>query len=187
MARALLFCIAEEAKTFVPKALGLKRNYTPCRLFWLVETHTLPSDSQGFKSELKDNEIFETDFIGASIEDCQKWALEKQYQVNFIDQNFIAVADARSARDDTLLMQYYSGENILEIEGHGDLPRESNTWYNFRIDQSKADLVFTALTEINEELTYPVYFECKDELTDEYGVFNADKAQRLAAGKEPDS
>ncbi|KAF2228990.1 hypothetical protein EV356DRAFT_571457 [Viridothelium virens] len=186
MTRILLFCIAEEAKTFIHKALAEKHHWGPWRVFWLVESHTLPSDNKGFKSELNDDETFETEFIGASEEDCQKWALEKRYQVNFIDQRLIAIADARSARDDTLLIQFCIDSEPFEIEPYGALPRDRNAWYSFRIDHSKADLVAASLTETEEEITFPVYFERKEELTDENGVFNVDKAELLVAGKDPD-
>jgi hypothetical protein len=46
-------------------------------MFWLVESNIGPTDRPGFKHELKDDETFESDFIGASEHDCQKWAVEQ--------------------------------------------------------------------------------------------------------------
>ena len=164
----------------------------PIRIFYLVESHVCPSNYEGFKLELKDDETFETDFIGASEQDCQKWALEKQFQVKFIEQDIIAIADARSARDDTLLIQYYareldSPEGPLEFEEFGVLPREHNTWYDFRIDYKGAAWVYIDLMYGPIDSVYPAYFGRKEELTDERGVFNAAKAGRLAGGEDPDT
>lgn len=51
--------------------------------FYLVETWGGPNPGwewpgAGFKDELKKGEILETDFIGASIEECGSWALQQQ-------------------------------------------------------------------------------------------------------------
>ena len=40
-------------------------------MFYLVELRTCPDTGDGFKEELKDGKTFETDFIGASMQDCQ--------------------------------------------------------------------------------------------------------------------
>jgi len=193
MTRILLFCIADEAKPFVRKALDVKLVVgslsTP--IFFLVESHVCPSSEDGFKVELKDNETFETDFISASEQDCQKWTLEKQFQVNFIEQNIIAIADARSTRDGTLLIQFYDEEldnsEPLEFGEFGELPREHNKWYDFRVDYKGASLVTVDLTNGPIDYVYPVYFGRKEELTDKHGVFNVAKADRLVRGQDPDT
>jgi hypothetical protein len=162
-------------------------------MFYLVESHVCPSNYEGFKLELKDDETFETDFIGASEQDCQKWALEKQFQVNFIEQDIIAIVDARSARDDTLLIQYYAREldpldppePALEFGEFGVLPR--NTWYDFRIDYKGADWVHIHLMYGPIDSVYPTYFGRKEELTDERGVFNVAKAEHLVRGEDLDT
>jgi hypothetical protein len=138
--------------------------------------------------ELKDDETFETDFIGASAQDCQQWALEKQVQANFIDYDLIAIADARSAGDDTLLLQYYSREleEPLEFWEFGVLPREHTTWYDFRIDYRGAASAVLHLTNYGPmDTIYPTYFGRKEELTDERGVFNVAKALRFVRGEDP--
>jgi hypothetical protein len=48
---------------------------------------------------LRDDETFDTDFIGASEEECQQWVKENGARVNFITHDLIAIADARSAKD----------------------------------------------------------------------------------------
>jgi hypothetical protein len=162
------------------------------RIFYLVESHVCPSNREGFKKVLKDDETFETDFISASEQDCRKWALEKQFQVRFIAQDIIAIADARSARDNTLLIQYYAREldppdPPLEFPEFGVLPREHNTWYDFRIDYKGAAKVYVDLANGVIGTVYPTYFGRKEELTDKRGVFNVSKAERLVLGEDPNT
>ncbi|GFG23821.1 hypothetical protein IFM61606_03712 [Aspergillus udagawae] len=140
MTRTLFFCIAEEAKPFVPKAL---REFStdpdnPPLLYYLVESRDCPSTGEGFRMRLQDGESFESDFINASKEECQNWALDKWLQpikFNFIEQSIIAIADERSPQDGTLLMSFYFGEDEppMEFNGYGPLPPKGNTWYDFRI------------------------------------------------------
>lgn len=166
-------------------------NQTPeDKIFYLVESRAGPSDGQGFKAELNDDETFETDFIGASEQDCQQWAVEKQSQHNIIEQDIIAIADVRSATDSTLLMQHYvhkeaDGEEPLQFGRYGVLPRERDTWHDFRIDPSGADNVLAALEYVTFDVSYPVYFGHKEELTDEHGVFDVARAQRLMEDEDP--
>jgi hypothetical protein len=174
--------------------LNVKNEYgsVPTRIFYLVESNVCPSNREGFKTELTDDETFETDFIGASEQDCKEWALEKQFQVKFIEQNIIAIVDARSARDNTLLIQYYAEEldppePALEFGEFGALPQEPNTWYDYRIDYKGAALVHIALTYGPFDTAYPTYFGRKEELTDEHGVFNVAMADRLVRGEDLDT
>jgi len=102
-------------------------------MFSLVETHAHPSSDEFFKRMLKDDETFEMEFIGASEQDCQNWAREKAFQVDLIEHGLIAIADERSAEDGTLLIQYYR-ECAVKYGRYGRVPREPNTWLNFRVD-----------------------------------------------------
>src|SRR5205814_9191488 len=96
---------------------------TSTPLFHLVESRVCPTSSEGFKTGLGDNETFETDFIGASEEDCQQWVQENAPQVKFIVPDLIAIADARSAKDGTILIQVYQHEAPPdEEELEGDVP-----------------------------------------------------------------
>lgn len=161
------------------------------RVFFLVESRDCPSSEDGFRIELKDNETFNTEFIGASVQECQKWAREKQFKVNFIEQDIIAIADARSAKDATLLIQYYDeeldGDEPLLFGELGELPREHNKWYDYRVDYRKAPTVISELNDGPIDGVYPVYFGRKEELTDEHGVFNVARAERLVVGQDPDA
>lgn len=156
-------------------------------MFYLVESRTCPDTPEGFKEELQDDETFESDFIGDSWQDCQNWLLQNQVQHNFIEQDFIAIADARSATDNTLVVQFYGREldpeEPVEFEGFGVLPREPNTWVDWRIEPQGAGQVWTSLFFGAIERTYPVYLGRKEELTDANGVFNVVEAQRLVRGE----
>ncbi|KAL9623210.1 MAG: hypothetical protein Q9160_002525 [Pyrenula sp. 1 TL-2023] len=178
MTRTLLFCVAEEAKG----ATGI-----PSRIFWLVESRAGPSNNDHpFKLELKENEAFETDFIGASQQDCQQWAIEQQNRYKFIEQNIIGIVDARSAKDGTILMSHFF-EKIdppFEFEGYGPLPEENDIWYDYRIPRERAADVNSALMFVAPDCTWPAYFGLKEQLTDEHGVFDVARAERLAIREE---
>ena len=156
-------------------------------MFYLVESRICPDTPEGFKEELQDGETFETDFIGGSVQDCQNWALQNQFQHKFIEQDFIAVADTRSATDNTLMVQFYNRElnpeEPVEFEGFGVLPRESNTWVDWRVEPQRAGEVWASLFFGALEMTYPVYFGLKEELTDVNGIFNVAEAERIVRGE----
>jgi hypothetical protein len=161
------------------------------KIFYLVKSHICPDDGEGFKVELRDDESFQTEFIGATEQECQNWALEHQFQNLHIEQDIVVIADARSATDNTMLMQYYSreledlgpNEPDLEFGEYGLLPRERSTWYDFRIDYQEAFEVWSSLMFGPPDGVYPVYFGLKEDLTDERGVFNVTEATRLVRGE----
>lgn len=157
------------------------------RFFYLIESRAGPSnDDKRFRQELKDNEPFETDFIGASLQDCQIWALEQQRQHNFIEQDIIVIVDARSVRDGTVLASHFHPkmDEPLEFGRYGQLPREGDTWYDYRIDYQRVKDVSAALGFGPIDAVYPLYFGLKEELTDERGVFGVAKAERIIMGEE---
>ncbi|GIJ84579.1 hypothetical protein Asppvi_003426 [Aspergillus pseudoviridinutans] len=171
---------------FVPKAL---REFStdpedPPFLYYLVESKDCPSTREGFRTRLQDGESFESDFINASKEECQKWALDKWLQpikFNFIEQSIIAIADERSAQDGTLLMSFYFGEDApdeppMEFNGYGPLPPKGNTWYDFRIHHNAAQLFHASVLFTEPDILFPNYFGRPDKFTDETGVFDVLKA-----------
>ncbi|GFG09962.1 hypothetical protein IFM5058_04687 [Aspergillus udagawae] len=194
MTRTLLFCVAEEAKPFIPKVLrefSTEKDAPP--LYYLVESNICPDKREGFRIELQDSETFNSDFINASKEQCQNWALDKWYQakVKFIEPNIIAIADEQSARDGTLLMSYYYPEVSLEeptfeFDGWGPLPPKASTWYYFRIDHRAADDFHGSLMWFSRESAYPIYFGCPEKFTDETGVFDVFKAVKYMNGEDSD-
>ena len=161
-------------------------------MFWLVESRICPAEYKGFKHELGDGETFETEFIGASEEDCQKWERENSDKVNFIDQALIAIADTRTAKDQTLLIQLYQKpvpripEDKLPWPEIGEIPPpdKENTWWSYRVSFKDAPEAILALGPEGIEPNDLPYYGLKDRLTDENGVFNVVKARRIALGED---
>lgn len=134
-----------------------------------------------------DDEAFGDGFIGASVQSCQNWALEVQFQDKSIEQDVIAVADARTARDGTISIQVYFRDVSIEFPGYGTLPPRCNTWYDFRVDYRGSVEVIRQLYFGPPDSVYPVYFARKKELVDENGVFDVKRATRMASGIDPDT
>jgi hypothetical protein len=215
MTTVMLFCIDEEAKAvsqinypphclatlhtdlgvkFVRKVLSIKHPGSfPAPVFSLVLSNAQPTSEQEFKQDLGENETFETDFMGSSIKDCQNWALENQQAVNFLETDLIAVVDARSAKDETILLTHYTRDSGIdepeyEDDEFGVLPHEQAIWYDYRIDhgqEMEATLCLT--THSPYETFYPTYFGRKEALTNENGVFDVARAARFMAGEDPDA
>ena len=154
-------------------------------MFYLVESRDGPPSGQRFKDKLEDDETFDTDFISATPEECQRWAVERRrHDLSFHDC-IIAIVDARSAKDGTLLMQRYATHNH-PFGGYGLLPPEKNVWCDFRVhvrDAAKAEL---ALIHVSPNVSYPCWFGNKERFTDENGVFNVDEADRYSIGEDED-
>ncbi|KAF2963468.1 hypothetical protein GQX73_g10107 [Xylaria multiplex] len=185
MAAPLLFCTAEEAKPVVYKVMDVKLQGVDESLFNLVESRAGPRDSdRPFKRALREDEPFEAAFIGASESDCQAWALDMQARHNFIEQDLIGILDKRSASDETLLIQFYSRGPGMEIGDQGVFPKETDKWHDFRINYRDADALTSSLQFGASEIVYPVYFGRKEELTDERGVFDVSRAEKICMGEE---
>ena len=159
-------------------------------MFYLVESREGPPNGQRLRTQLQDNETFDTDFIGATPTDCQRWASERCSHDLFPFQNLVAIVDARSAKDGTLLMQRYvkvaEGTEPLTFGAYGVLPRETNTWYDFRVDRRQAGRVVAALTITSPEVTYPIWYGNKERFTDEHGVFDVQETDRYCNAVDPD-
>jgi hypothetical protein len=132
-----------------------------------------------------ENEDFESEFIGASVQQCQTWLLAHQApKTNWITDHILLIADARSARDDTLLATRNSiecmpfafcvGDGEVEIT----LPQKPRTWYDFRIHYTQAADFYTDFDYGQPEDVYPTYFLRREELTDDEGVFHVEKAAK---------
>lgn len=152
-------------------------------MFSLVESSSYLKEGQKFKRELADNEKFENDFVGASEQDCQKWALEQQSRNKSFEHNILAIVDQRGVTDETLHLQIYNEGEGLDMADFGPLPREANTWYCFRVSYKEVETVHSVLYYGPTE-AWPVYYGCKDELTDEQGIFQVAKAQKLLLDTE---
>lgn len=158
-------------------------------LYYLVESNICPDDSDGFKTLLQDGEPFKSDFIGASKEQCQNWALEQYKKYNFIEQNLIVIADQRSAQDQTLLVSFYypevcPEEPTLEFDDWGPLPPKANVWYDFRVHHRGIDEIYTSLLWAPQDSAYATYFGRPEKFIDEAGVFDVFKANSYVCGDD---
>ncbi|KAI1360584.1 hypothetical protein F5Y08DRAFT_348653 [Xylaria arbuscula] len=181
MAYKLLFCTAQEAKPFVYQVLqddGQKNHAPPGNSYlpyYLVQSRNIDAQDHKFIQQLAPGEDFDTDFVGTSIEECGTWAREQMKRNNSIGP-VIVTLDAQSAKDHTVILSWYAEK----IDGPFLAPGQTvNTWYHFRIPPLKVFRLETDLTMQLESEYFGVLFHRKNELTDENGVFNYDKAKEL--------
>ncbi|KAI1820736.1 hypothetical protein F4861DRAFT_522017 [Xylaria intraflava] len=180
MTHCMLFCTAEEAKAFVPQVMttGEGLEYFP---YALAESRQGFSPDQPFRDSLQDNETFETDFIGASVNECGAWLLEQQTRSNMLDQNIMVVVDARSAKDQTVTLWVYPIHDAPFLRRD----QEANVWHPFRIHYSKVFKLAVDFTDVGSpDETYGVLFRRKEELTGEDGLFDLDRATELVLNGE---
>ncbi|KAK9413638.1 hypothetical protein SUNI508_11719 [Seiridium unicorne] len=161
----LVFCTAEEAKPFVRLLFPANEKST----YGLVES----KQSGGtFRRAVKDDEAIETEFIGASVEDCGSWVLQQQEKNIYIEYDTLVVLDKRSNDDHTVILAFYIRDDEFLLKG-----QPINTWYEFRVPYQKVDTLLDTLERPSD--VFGVYFHRKNELTDENGVFDAGKAWDL--------
>jgi hypothetical protein len=141
----------------------------------------MPSDEIGSDWKLAADGPVESAFIGSFPEESQKWLLDNQETALFIEQNIIAIADARTVRDGTILMQWYCerGENTPP---YGILPPKPESRWDFRIKVDYAHDVESCLKKVEPNVVYPTYFGRKEELIDGDGVFDPKKARHIIRG-----
>jgi hypothetical protein len=176
------------------KILAL-RDYTTssAKEFLLAESRVCPTSLDDFVTTLGENETFETDFIGASEKVCQQFM--KQNYRNFITTDQITIADARTAKDGTILIQVYQEEAPLYDEdvppwpGFGILPPRDrdNTWWSYRVNLEHAPQALLDLGGFGVLEAALPYYGYKDRLTDKRGVFNVTKAGRITLGEDPET
>ena len=133
------------------------------------------------QEKIKDSDTIESEFIGASEKDCEDWMLKEQDEVNFMDYIILFIADARSAKDDTIIASVYRQEQGVYADKATGLkvPPEPFTWFRFRIDFKEAWLLHCDVNYGPPPEVWPFYFARKDEATDEDGVFSVTKANDL--------
>lgn len=161
----------------------------PARSFSLAESRSdMAKKGLDLRRELREDETLVTDFIGASEQDCQKWALEYQDRQSLIYHNMIVIVDARSAKDGSVSFQYYApkDEDNDEYGDYGTLPPQCGVWYKWRIDPNHADTMRTSLGEGHDEIVYPIYFGRKEALTNEHDIFDTVEAERLMVADDRD-
>lgn len=102
----------------------------------------------------------------------------------FIEPNIAGIADARTAKDGTILMTWYREGEGEECTPYGVLPPKADSWWDFRVQAGHASRVIAALNFVEPDVSFPRYFGRKEEFTDENGVFDAEKADRDMDGKD---
>jgi hypothetical protein len=177
----------------VPKALREfsteSRDFPYC--YYLVESRVCPDSQEHFRSGLQDGEFVESDFINASKEECQNWALDKWRQpakYSFIEQEIITIADARSAEDGTLLMSYYyelpPDVSPIDFDEQGFLPPKNRTWYNFRVHHTDSEQFQGTILLAEPDVSYPLFFGYPEKFTNETGVFEMRKVDKFLSDEE---
>jgi hypothetical protein len=154
----------------IPSILNFRENH-----FSLVESKECPSERSGLKTKLADGEDFDTAF--SSVTDCQNFILENQDTAMFIEPNIAGIADARTAKDGTILMTWYRESEGENCRPYGVLPPKADSWWDFRIRPEQAHIVLAYLSFVASDVSFPLYFARKEEFTDENGVFDAVKAE----------
>lgn len=102
-----------------------------------------------------------------------------------LSQPLLAIADARTARDGTISLQYYCSEaGQFDFPPYGLLPQEPNKPYNYRIDPRDTAEVYADLLVVEPDVSFPVYFGRKEELTSAQGIFDIVRARRIFQGEE---
>ncbi|KAI0101369.1 hypothetical protein GGR51DRAFT_530498 [Nemania sp. FL0031] len=181
MTHCMLFCIAKEAKAFVPQVMATETGVS-CFSYALAESRHGPTPEQAFRDSLQENETFERDFIGASVDECGAWTLDQANKRNTLHHNIMVVLDARSAEDQTVTLWFYPFEPEAPFLGRDQKP---NTWYPFRVRYSNVGRLAVQFTDTgNPSETYSVLFRRKGELTCDNGIFDLDRAIELILNGE---
>ncbi|KAH9889655.1 hypothetical protein F4778DRAFT_753633, partial [Xylariomycetidae sp. FL2044] len=172
MCSILLFCIADEAKSFLPTVMATESmNYS------LVESRRSPSPRHEYRDKLAEGDAFGDEFIGASMDECAAFTLEHQGKSNKLHRNLMVIVDARSAKDGTIIISYHPFPENAPFLGQN---QKVDAWYSFRIHYTTALDLSAELSDTGRPSeTYGVLFRRKDELTNEKGIFDYDKAGEL--------
>jgi len=96
----------------------------------------------------------------------------------FIEPNIIGIADARTAKDGTILMSYYHEMEGIDFPPYGVLPPRPESFWDFRVRPEHAPLVIAYLCFVAPDASFPMYFGHPEDFTDENGVFDAEKARK---------
>lgn len=147
----------------------------------LAESRLFPTQPEDLKTELDENEPIMTEFIGTSLQDCQSWIRDHCDQNTGLEYNQLFVADAHSARDNTILASVYpTSISFGDVEDTKVLPPQADTWYDFRIDYKDIMYFYIHIAKGEPDLVYYLYFAHPERCTDEHDVFSVTKAKRLA-------
>lgn len=140
MSGVLLFCVYEGGETFTRTVLNA------INFLCLVERRANATNGTHLRRSLGDEEKLGTEFVGASKQDCQSWALQRQAHDKALIGGLIAVVDERSLEDDTVLMMDYNPpDNGIPFGRYGVLPKNPRQWADFRVHILKVTQLQRAL------------------------------------------
>lgn len=165
-------------------------------MFWLVRSRHLETTADNkaqMEHGIDGDSVFDTDFIGATVKECQDWSLEHAKGYSNIVSSIVAIADTRSAKDGTLLFCKYhvsSRGGQLVFGRFGPLPPEDDMWYEWRIKPDINDNADCMLCDLSEDgdpaSTYPVYYGSQAKFTDKDGLFDVTEARRFIMSEDAD-
>ncbi|OAL42828.1 hypothetical protein IQ07DRAFT_686140 [Pyrenochaeta sp. DS3sAY3a] len=188
MTRIPLLCIEEEARAVIYRVLDAVRPEQPPRvgvLSYIQSRGPLGKDA-GENTKVPHNQSVDSEFIGATEQECRQWFIDHYFEYPMLSATLLAIADARTARDGTIYLQYYCWEDSqFDFPPFGLLPQKPSTWYNYRIDVKGTDEVYTKLLFVELDVSFPTYFGRKEELTNAQGIFDTVKADRIICKDEP--
>lgn len=162
-------------------------------VFWIVQGRSCPDEENAFKAAMKEElqagEPFESEFIGASEDECIKWLADLGYHCT-LDSSIFGIADAQSAEDETVLMKCFvqalppltkeeidaGVPNGWYFPKFGRLPPRDDVWYEWRIHYKYAFNFYAAMTTTAPDAVYPYIYGMKEDFTDERGVFDIEHA-----------
>lgn len=162
--------------------------------FFLIDRRECPDEESFYRSQLKADDIVQPGFRGADPQDCQDWALKRWEAMSrdkkylFFERNYLVIVDDRSLVDDTVLFQqFFRGEaEAWMFDEHGcQLPPKQDTWFEWRIKYQYAVKLWSLLAFGPSVTVHPVFYALKQRLTDADGVFDYEKADRLAGETDP--
>ncbi|OAL54468.1 hypothetical protein IQ07DRAFT_628283 [Pyrenochaeta sp. DS3sAY3a] len=187
MTRIPLFCIEEEARAVIYQVLdGAQPEQPPGKGFLsYIESRGPLSISSARNTKVPYGQSVSSEFIGASEQQCRQWFQDHCLDCPMLSQPLLAIADARTARDGTISLQYYCSEaGQFDFPPYGLLPQEPNKSYNYRIDPRDTAEVYAKLLIVEPDVSFPIYFGRKEELTSAQGIFDTVTARRLIQGED---
>lgn len=137
------------------------------------------------RMELQEEESFETDFLGASVEECGDFLRINRHSYKWWTSGLLFVVDERSAQDHTVVLAKYAHSDTA-IDGgcYGQLPPEENRWYTWRLRVPHLQSAIEVLGFGNLHTAWSVYFGNRDYLTDQDGIFDGAEAEHAIAQPE---
>jgi hypothetical protein len=158
----------------------------PC---YLVESRKMVGREDKLRDELCEHDVITSEFIGASVQECRDWAMKAWENRNgYISTEYFFIADERSGKDDTLFMQFWPPENthnLLSVNcpPYGRLPKRLE-WYEYRIEFNQSWYVGIHLKFMDANVPHFLYEGRKDEFTNEAGVFDVARIERMFKNNE---